>query len=83
MHLELGQVDEGVAELETALALGVEDINAWHTRMDAEKLLAQVRSKRQLGGSPPGCDSRLNCDGPARVRHSASASREGFCAHLV
>ncbi|KAL4442989.1 hypothetical protein ABPG77_008480 [Micractinium sp. CCAP 211/92] len=43
VHLELGQVDEGVAELETALALGVEDINAWHTRMDAEKLLAQVR----------------------------------------
>lgn len=42
MHLELGQVAEGVAELEAALALGVEDINAWHTRMDAEKLLAQV-----------------------------------------
>lgn len=43
VHLELGQVAEGVAELEAALALGVEDINAWHTRMDAEKLLAQVR----------------------------------------
>lgn len=44
MHLELGQVAEGVGELEAALALGVEDINAWHTRMDAEKLLAQVGS---------------------------------------
>ena len=29
--------------LQEALKLEVEDINAWHTRMDAEKLLAQVR----------------------------------------
>lgn len=43
MHLELGQVQEGVEQLEAALVCDVEDINAWHTRMDAEKLLAQVR----------------------------------------
>lgn len=42
MHLELGQVPEGVAQLEAALQCEVEDINAWHTRMDAEKMLAQV-----------------------------------------
>ncbi|PRW55985.1 Tetratricopeptide repeat [Chlorella sorokiniana] len=43
VHLELGQVPEGVAQLEAALQCEVEDINAWHTRMDAEKMLAQVR----------------------------------------
>lgn len=43
VHLELGQVQEGVEQLEAALVCDVEDINAWHTRMDAEKLLAQVR----------------------------------------
>lgn len=43
VHLELGQTAEGVEQLEAALQCDVEDINAWHTRMDAEKLLAKVR----------------------------------------
>mgnify|MGYP001810352321 CR=1 FL=1 len=29
VHLELGQVDEGVEQLEEALRCDVEDINAW------------------------------------------------------
>jgi hypothetical protein len=43
LHLELGQVPEAVEQLEAALGCEVEDINSWHTRMDAEKLLAQIR----------------------------------------
>lgn len=55
VHLELGQVPEGVAQLEAALQCEVEDINAWHTRMDAEKMLAQVGWAAWTAARRAGC----------------------------
>lgn len=63
---ELGQADEARRVLQTALSCDVEDINAWHTRMDAEMLLAHLdrRPWKQPSLVPPG----------ARVESSKTAS---------
>jgi tetratricopeptide (TPR) repeat protein len=54
--LELGHTEEARASLITALQCEVEDINAWHTRIDAEMLMAQIdrRPWRQPSMVPPG-----------------------------
>lgn len=54
--LELGRTEEARASLMTALGCEVEDINAWHTRLDAEMLLAQIEQRpwRQPSMVPPG-----------------------------
>jgi tetratricopeptide (TPR) repeat protein len=63
--LELGQPEAARAELAAALRCEVEDINAWHTRHDAEMLLAQIErrpwrrpsvvppARRAAGAAPP------------------------------
>jgi tetratricopeptide (TPR) repeat protein len=54
--LELGHTEEARAALLTALKCEVEDINAWHTRIDAEMLMAQIERRpwRQPSLVPPG-----------------------------
>ena len=53
--LELGHIDEARESLQKALQCEVEDINAWHTRMDAEMLMAQIERRpwRQPSMVPP------------------------------
>jgi tetratricopeptide (TPR) repeat protein len=57
--LELGHSKAARDSLEAALQCEVEDINAWHTRMDAEMLLAQIdkRPWKQPSLVPPGIRS--------------------------
>jgi tetratricopeptide (TPR) repeat protein len=76
VHLELGQVAEGVEQLEAALECEVEDINAWHTRMDAEKLLAQVRRQpwKQPSLVPPHAQQQERERGGAGGAPAASMS---------
>jgi len=52
---EMGLADAARQELHVALSCEVEDINAWHTRMDAEMLLAQLdrRPWKQPSLVPP------------------------------
>jgi tetratricopeptide (TPR) repeat protein len=54
--LELGHTEEARAALVKALKCEVEDINAWHTRIDAEMLMAQIERRpwRQPSLVPPG-----------------------------
>jgi tetratricopeptide (TPR) repeat protein len=54
--LELGLTEEARAALSTALKCEVEDINAWHTRIDAEMLMAHIERRpwRQPSLVPPG-----------------------------
>lgn len=40
--IELGEVAEARRQLQAALRCEVEDLNAWHTKIDAEMLLAQL-----------------------------------------
>ena len=60
--LELGYVEEARASILKALTCEVEDINAWHTRIDAEMLLAQIERRpwRQPSLVPPGASSHRN-----------------------
>lgn len=53
--MELGHISDARNAFETALQCDVEDINAWHTRMDAEMLLAQLdqRPWKQPSLIPP------------------------------
>lgn len=55
VHMELGQPEEARAQLAVALRCDVEDINAWHTRHDAEMLLARLdrRPWKQPSLVPP------------------------------
>ena len=54
--LELGQLEDGRAMLESALECQIEDINAWQTQFDAQMLLAQLDRKPWTHPSlvPPG-----------------------------
>ena len=57
--LELGRTEEARAYLTRALECEIEDINAWHTKFDAEMLMAQIERKpwRQPSLVPPGASS--------------------------
>jgi hypothetical protein len=65
VHLELGHTEEAVRELEAALACEVDDINAFQTRMDAERLLAQVRRQpwKQPSLIPPHAEQQAASGG--------------------
>jgi len=54
--LELGLTEEARAALNIALKCEVEDINAWQTRIDAERLMAYIERRpwRQPSLVPPG-----------------------------